>query len=224
MTATARVAVLLLLVECPADRRAHAEHAATAHAMRARPVTGSRRAVAGDVELVPPVRRGVGERVTLILPGREIQKRGGVPVDAALRARGEQHDQPIGVRERQRTQQQCVHDVEDGGRRANAERERQYRHRRKARMAPHHPKRPTNVLDQPLGARPAPGVARRLADEGRVAEVLLRRELAPGPQSARRRPVRPPLRRDETGSLRRAPIPYGSNSRASEGARRTAAA
>ena len=168
-------AVLLLRVERPADRRAHAEHPQQLIG-GAQAGEGFGCTVAGDVQLVPPVRCDARERATLIAPGRDVVKRRRVPVDAPLRSRGEEHDQPIGVSERQRTQEQCVDDVEDGGRCSNAERERQCRYRGKAWISPRHPKRPASVLDQAVGEGPAPGVACRLADEGRVAKVLLRRD------------------------------------------------
>ena len=176
MSATAASPLLLVPVEGPADRRAHAEH--VQQFVRG-PQSPDRFgwAVAGDVERVLPVRRDAGERVALIFPGRDVEEGGGVAIDAQL----------LGVVANRTTSrfasangsgrtEHAVHDGEDRSRRANAEGERQDGDRRKATVTAHHAKGAASVLDQPLGEPPAPGLARRFADQRGIAEVPPGRE------------------------------------------------
>ena len=82
---------------------------------------------------------------------------------------------PIGIRVRERLQQHVVDDGENGGRRADAERERDEAGGREAGTAAEEAERVADVLDEPLERRAAPGVARHFLHERDIAELPVRR-------------------------------------------------
>ena len=77
----------------------------------------------------------------------------------------------LGVGERQRPQQDRVHDAEDGSIGANGERQDQDRQRRKSRLPPHRPQRVAQVLRQSIQERQSARLAMRLFRERQSAQT-----------------------------------------------------
>ena len=81
-----------------------------------------------------------------------------------------QDDEPIAVAIWQRPQQDAVHDAEDGGVGADAERHRDDDHEREAAIAPEAAEAVANVLDGNLDEPRQPAVAHVVLDAGDRAE------------------------------------------------------
>ena len=86
-------------------------------------------------------------------------------------------DQAVRVSEGERTEEQVIHDAEDGGVRADANRQRGECDCRKAWALPQHAERVPHVLDDSLEPHPAPHLAHLLFQERDVAQLLVRRVL-----------------------------------------------
>jgi hypothetical protein len=84
---------------------------------------------------------------------------------AAAGDRGADFDQSIGTLHAKLAQEQRVHETEDGGVRADAERERQHRREREDRVAPQQPRAIPHILNDRFHERTG----------ARVANVLLHR-------------------------------------------------
>jgi hypothetical protein len=149
------VSALLLHGDPASEYRVHAKHGQQL-VRRAKTSQRFRFAITREDERVLSIGSGATERAAL-LPGGEIEERCRVPRHAALRRRGEQHHESIGIRKREGAQHERVHDREDGGGHGNAEGERQDRHRREPGIAPHHSQGVARILPPALGAAPSPG-------------------------------------------------------------------
>ena len=110
------------------------------------PLTRSGSPLATSVGIHERIERHVLERVAALAP---VEERGVADVAGRSgRAALADHDEPIGIRVRQRAQQHGVEDAEDRGVRADAERQRHERDRREAGRAPQQPRGVAHVARQ----------------------------------------------------------------------------
>ena len=162
----------------PAGRRPHAERveepAADPEALR-----GTRLAAGCEVEGRGSSRQQAREALlprANLFPDR-IGQRGIPAVEVAAHAGGidETYLGEFGrVGHGQRAQPDRVDDLEDGGVRADAERERQDGDRREPRIPAEEPQAVAQVLRQPLEPQASPHLARDLLDRGDVADLAPR--------------------------------------------------
>ena len=93
------------------------------------------------------------ERVVLVAPVGEIGIGGVVQATTAAPVDREDHDQPIGILERQRPEERRIDQAEDGAVRADAERERQDRRGGEAGVLAEHAHRRNQILAECVECR-----------------------------------------------------------------------